>query len=180
MKTPHFLKLFLGLVALLSMLSIPTMAQELAESTAVSGTFSYTYENPMLVTTEDETVLHGIESEIWSGDLEGTGDAIWRVTIDSDIPHADVWIIIDFSGTLLGEYEGTLTIMLVGERSTVPNGPIPAQWYGEWTIVDGTGDLANVHGSGIWWGPGNRPNDPSHDIPDIAYSGKIVFMNPVG
>lgn len=168
--------LFLTLVlcsVFVFLLSLPVYAQ-VQEAIPVSGTFSYTWESPMLAATDSYMVLHGIEPEIWSGDFEGTADAVWRLTIHNSPAVIDVWIISEFEGTVLGEYEGTLTVVLVGNH---PNDPDSStQWYGEWSVIEGTGDLENVHGHGIWWGTGNAANNPDHDIPDIFYAGEIVLM----
>ena len=50
-----------------------------------------------------------------------------------------------------------------------------ADWYGSWTLVDGTGELTNLRGRGDWWGPGYNPG-----VPDawgqIYYDGKIKWF----
>jgi len=75
----------------------------------------------------------------------------------------NVWLRSDFEGTVMGK-EGTLVIQLVGWRY------LPEDWYGQWLIISGTGELANLRGQGIWWGPGFGAEGP-----DIFYSGQIHF-----
>lgn len=169
------LKLFLCLLIMFAIFST-VFALEEQEPIPINATFSYTWESPMMAMTKSYSVMHGLEPEVWHGDIEGTSDAIWRVGTYAQPPVVDVWLISEFSGTLLGEYEGTMTIMLVGHHPAAGS-PWTTQWYGEWAVVDGTGDLANVHGQGIWWGPGNGPNaDPEHEVDEIALSGMVVFM----
>jgi hypothetical protein len=49
-----------------------------------------------------------------------------------------------------------------------------ADWCGSWSVLDGTGELANLRGRGDWWGPGYNPA-----VPDvwgkIYYDGKIKW-----
>jgi len=77
-------------------------------------------------------------------------------------PPADFKWKIDrtFTGTVEGK-SGTLTMYLEAKGTT----PF-TNLEGTWVIVDGTGDLANLHGQGTWWkllGPG------------LGYEGQIHF-----
>jgi hypothetical protein len=173
MKRSSLLLLIVGMVALLTVSSLPAAAQE-QEPIPVSGTISYTWESPQMADTSRYTLMDGREAEIWSGDFEGTADAIWRLRMFKDLPTIDVRLVSDFTGTMLGTYEGTMTIIMFGDHPSSPD----TQWYGEWAVVSGTGDLANVHGTGIWWGPGNGANDPDPDVPDLYYAGEVIFMEP--
>ena len=173
MKKKVLLTLIVCLVLGL-LLSWPVYAQE-QEAIPVSGSFSYTWDSPQMAETARYVVMDGREREIWSGDFEGTADAIWRLRMFKDLPTIDAWLVSEFTGMVLGKYEGTMTIILVGDH---PNSP-DTQWYGEWAVVSGTGDLANVHGTGIWWGPGNGANDPDPDVPDLYYAGEVIFMEPL-
>jgi hypothetical protein len=57
------------------------------------------------------------------------------------------------------------------------NGTKPAgsEWVGGWVILSGTGDLANLHGQGTWWGPG-APGWEQWGYVD--YAGKYHFEGP--
>ena len=172
------IKTVLVILMLFAMLFTVSAVEE-QDPIPVFATFSYTWSSPMMAQTSSYIVQHGIEPEVWSGDFEGTADAIWRVGFYSNEPLVDVWLLSEFTGTMLGEYEGTATMILVGDQPNVADSPWKTQWYGEWAIIDGTGDLANVHGHGVWWGPGNGPNaDLENEVDEIALAGEIVFMEP--
>ena len=70
------------------------------------------------------------------------------------------------TGTVVGRGEpgDTMVIMFVGKSP----GDI-FTWSGTWRIIGGTGELANVHGQGVW---GNS-EDP--EFPGVHYKGKIHF-----
>jgi hypothetical protein len=138
------------------------------------GYFDYTYKIVRAAETASYTMLDGVEDEVWTGDIEGTAQTIWRVGVYKDLPVEDVWLPSNFTGTLLGKYEGTMVILLVGDKPLLEE-PTATQWYGEWLVVSGTGDLANVHGKGIWWETGFRPDN---GIPDSYYAGEVIFMEP--
>ena len=173
MKKFALLSLIVGMVAILSMSSLSAAAQE-QEPIPVSGTFDYTYKIVGTAETASYTMLDGAEEEVWVGDIEGTAQTIWRVGVYKDLPVEDVWLLSNFTGTVLGDYEGTMVILLVGDKPLLEE-PTATQWYGEWSVVSGTGDLANVHGKGIWWGTGFSPDN---GIPDIYYAGEVIFMEP--
>jgi hypothetical protein len=84
----------------------------------------------------------------------------------------DAWLLAEFEGMVLGEYEGTMVIM-----STYRRNAATADWYGEWMILSGTGDLATLQGHGVAWGPGFSASDPEAS-PDLFYSGEVVFVEP--
>jgi hypothetical protein len=75
---------------------------------------------------------------------------------------------VTFNGTVLGRggrEDDTMVIMFVGKSP----GDI-FTWSGTWRIIGGTGELANVHGQGVW---GNA-EDPTKGV---HYEGQIHF-NP--
>ena len=163
MRKVFFKALTICMVALLSLLS--TSAVYAAKPRAVSGTFDYTF----AITSErwagDHYIFEATEWETWEGDFEGTAVSFFRVMwfkYQSGGPM-NVWLRSEFEGTVMGK-QGTLVIQLVGWRY------LPDDWYGEWVIIRGTDDLANLHGRGYWGGPGfDAPG------PDIWYSGQIHF-----
>jgi len=169
--------LIVCMVALLSMLSIPVHA---ITPIPVEGYFDYYYAiTDVRVSEEGNTFLYATEWETWKGDFEGTAVAVFRVGIFLEEPAVfwNVWLRSTLTGTVDGK-SGTLVIELVGKK------PLGEDWYGQWMIISGTGDLANLHGRGTWWGPGfedaNGNGVPdSGDIPgarpDIWYSSEIHF-----
>jgi hypothetical protein len=81
--------------------------------------------------------------EVWSGDIAGTGntEAKWIVHNAPLIGNPDAWVVahavVTFSDVTVLGASGTLTIELVLSRTE-----------GHWTIKEGTGELANIHGQG--------------------------------
>jgi len=98
--------------------------------------------------------------EDWSGDIEGTGttEAKWIIHNAPLIGNPDAWVkahaIITFSDVMVMGKSGTLTIELVLSGTK-----------GHWTIMDGTGELANIHGEGT----GSTATEP------FTYTGLIHF-----
>ena len=129
---------------------------------AVSGSFDYTFEVTGMREADGNLFLYAIEDEVWIGDFEGTAQAVFRVGMFRS-GFWNVWLRSTFTGTVAGR-EGTLVIQLVGKKPGVED------WYGQWVIISGTGELEGLRGQGIWWGPGF--GDPG---PDIFYEGKVHF-----
>jgi len=166
--------LLMSTVGLLSALWIP--AVNATKPTDVEGYFDYYYAITGMREADGNTFLYATEWETWEGDFEGTAEAVFRVGIFSS-GFWNVWLRSEFTGTVDGK-SGTLVIQLVGKK------PLDEDWHGQWVIISGTGELANLHGRGTWWGPGyedyNANGEPdAGDVPgareDIWYSGKIHF-----
>ena len=131
-------------------------------------------EEPKLA--DSNLFLYAGESEEWIGDFVGDGEAVFTVVIHKpvfdeegniiDSSFWNVWLRSTFTGTVDGKF-GTLLIQLVGKKP----GAFPDQWWtGQWVIISGTGELANLQGQGNWWGPGFGAAGP-----DIWYEGRIHF-----
>lgn len=103
------------------------------------------------------TFRYGEEVSTWTGTFDGTSNDVFTAVIHPS-GHVTVTGLIDFTGIVNGA-EGTLVIRFVGTRV------LPGPWSGQWVILSGSGDLANLHGQGTWWGP------PT----DVDYSGQIHF-----
>jgi hypothetical protein len=172
MKKNISLTVFACVVVTLS-LGLPFAQAQDGESPIipVSGTFDYTPTRNYALEVGGSTFIDATEDEIWSGDFEGTSVAPFRV-VASSTGIWDAWLLAEFEGAVLGEYEGTMVIM-----STYRKNAATAEWYGEWMILSGTGDLATLQGHGVAWGPGFRATDPEAS-PDIYYSGEVVFVEP--
>jgi hypothetical protein len=158
--------LIVSMVALLLTMSMSTV--HATKPIPVSGTFDYTFEIQDNRYANDHWIFEAEEYETWVGDFEGPAVSFFRVVYfnfveDPTLGPLNVWLRSDFEGTVMGK-EGTLVIQLVGWRY------LPGDWYGQWVIISGTGELANLHGQGTWGGPGF--GDPG---PDIWYSGQIHF-----
>ncbi len=158
--------LLLCAVALLSTLWMP--AVHATESITAEGTFDYTYEiTGMRVSDEGNIFIDAKEWEVWIGAFDGTAEAVFRVGIFPLEGFWNVWLRSTFTGTVQDK-SGTLIIQLVGKRTMWDAERF--WWSGQWMIVSGTGELANLHGQGTWWGPGFGAEGP-----DIFYSGQIHF-----
>jgi hypothetical protein len=129
---------------------------------AVSGYFDYTFEVTGSREADGNVFIYAKEWEVWVGSFKGTAESVFRVEMFS-AGFWNVWLRSTFAGWVNGEY-GELTIQLVGKK------PAAGDWYGQWVILSGTGDLANLHGHGTWWGPGFGAAGP-----DIFYAGNMHF-----
>ena len=112
-------------------------------------------------TAGGNTFLNTTEVATWTGDFEGTSTELGRVVIHS----SGMWSFnarSSFQGSVNGK-TGTLEMLLVGKRADENS-----LWAGQWNIISGTGELANLHGQGKWEGPG-FPNG------GIDFWGKIHF-----
>jgi hypothetical protein len=145
---------------LLSTLAVPALAEP---PTAVAGFFDYTFDPPVVLREADGNVfIHAAEHEEWQGSFVGTGEAEFTVGMFSS-GFRNVWLRSTFTGTV-GDKEGTMVLQLVGKR------PAGEEWYGQWVIISGTGDLSKARGQGTWGGPGSGADEA-----DIWYSGQIHF-----
>jgi hypothetical protein len=147
-------------LALLSFASMPSTA--VSGPMTVSGAVTY---YPYVIsswTAGDNTFIEGAETADWYGSFDGTSFDTWIVCAHG----AGFWSLpggvhVSFTGYACGVW-GTLEILLVGKGTIVDNVP---HWTGHWVILSGTGDLANLEGSGDWWGVGTS----------LEYSGHAEF-----
>jgi hypothetical protein len=160
MRKMLLMPLIVSMVALLFVLPIPVKS---TQPTEANGTFDYTFEILNMRFAGPNTFLYAVEHDTWTGTFTGTSESFFRVGIFSKAGFWNVWLEGTFTGWVLDKY-GTMTFNLVGKK---PDG---GEWYGQWVILSGTGDLKDLHGQGNWWGPGfGAPG------PDIYYSGNIHF-----
>ena len=151
--------LFVCIIAVLFSQSLVAYAKP---PMTVSGTFDYTFEITDTREANGNLFVYATEDEVWTGDFEGTAQAVFRVGMFRS-GFWNVWLRSTFTGTVLGK-EGTLVIQLVGKKLGVED------WNGHWVIISGTGELEGLRGRGTWWGPGfDAPG------PDIYYAGKVHF-----
>jgi len=168
--------LIVCMVAFLSTLLTPTALA--TKPTYVSGSLAY---DPVIVDSklaDGNLHLETTEVGLWFGDLVGVSwDEPCRVVIhkvvfdpDGNIVNFDFrWYtsIATFETATVGSKSGGLVMRLHGKDS----GP-GTDWHGQWVILSGTGELANLHGQGTWWGPGFPPGIPEDTI---FYDGRIHF-----
>lgn len=105
----------------------------------------------------NNTFMVGTSTLAFTGTLAGPATDVWTEIFHSNFnTFRDV---ITVSCTI-DDKSGTLVIRVVGSAA----GP-DFIWSGHWTILYGTGELANLCGGGTWSGP----------VVDLTYSGTIGF-----
>jgi hypothetical protein len=148
-------------VALLSALLLPVV--HASKPITVSGEWTYVPNMLSSRWANGNQICEGEEDGTWTGDFNGESyDTFTVIKHDADPgppSFVNVIGIINFHGSVNGN-EGTLVIKFVGKKTGEP-----LVWYGTWVIISGTGELANLHGRGTWWGPST----------DLDYEGKIHF-----
>jgi hypothetical protein len=169
MKKSASLLLIVGMVALLTMSSLPAAAQE-PEPIPVSGSFNYLYEE--LATKVAGGTFFGdyVENEVWVGDFEGTAVSPFPF-MQYPTGAIEAWLYTEFEGSVLGKYQGTMVMLAIYKAPSDST-----EWHGEWVILSGTGDLEYLRGHGLAWGPGSTNEDDG--VIDIYYSGEVVFVEP--
>ena len=168
--------LIVCMVVFLSTLLTPTVLA--TTPTHVSGSLAYDPTPVGSKLADGNLHLKTTEEGLWSGDLVGESwDEPCRVVIhkvvfdaEGNIVNFDFrWYtsIATFETATVGSKSGGLVMRLHGKDS----GP-GTDWHGQWVILSGTGELANLNGQGTWWGPGYPPGIPN---PTIFYEGRIHF-----
>lgn len=156
-------KALLALLLVCAVLPLAFLPVYATPPTDVSGIFDLievTYTR--FQTAGPNTFIYGTDVEEWQGGLDGEGQTEWVVGVVGGVmTFSSIGV---FEGTVLGSDFGTMEYRLTGQ---IPPGG--TEWYGQWVILGGTGGLANVHGQGVWWGPGYG-NEPDH-----WYSGQVHF-----
>ena len=152
------ISLMVGMLVLLLTVAAPAFA---TTPTLVKAYMDYT---PSIVdsrTAGGNTFYNTTEVATWTGDFVGNSTEAGRVVVHS----SGMWSFnarSSFQGTVNGK-AGTLEMLLVGKRADENS-----VWAGQWNIISGTGELANLHGQGTWEGPG-------FPISGIDFWGKIHF-----
>ena len=164
MKKMLSIALLVGMVALMFSQLASVYGQQ---PTPVSGSFDYTFQVTGDRLADGNYFLYATEWENWEGDFTGTSVAVFRVEMFRS-GFWNVWLRSTFTGTVNGK-SGTAVIQLLGKK------PSGEDWYGQWVVISGTGELANLRGRGTWWGPGYRSDTKAPGDPDIYYSGQIHF-----
>ena len=129
-----------------------------------SGEWTYV---PTLVSVKQagpNLFFYGTDIGTWTGTFEGTTTEDFVVVCH---PNAGVTFYkgtMEFTGSVDGR-EGTMILKTNGIQESDTCDPSPAQWSGRWVIIGGTGELADVHGTGTFTGPSL----------DLDYSGQVHF-----
>jgi len=152
----------LFVMAFLFMTSVPALA---GPPEAAAGLWQYRTFILEVREAGCNTFLKTLEDGLWTGTFDGISTEDGTVVIHC----SGAWsfnAIVSFEGSVAGR-NGTLTMSVVGSR---PDGS--ADWEGKYVILSGTGELDNLRGQGIWWGPGA----PAPGVwGDIEYEGSYHF-----
>ena len=140
----------------------------------VQGDYVYVPTLVSLKQAGDNLFIEATATETWTGAFEGTATeeyvgAMHGCTGVFGTPDFAFEVgfykgTVTFTGEVDGR-AGTVEILLVGKSP----GDM-SDWTGTWRIISGTGELANLHGSGVFWS--NAPMD-------IHYEGQI-HLDPSG
>lgn len=128
------------------------------------GLWQYSSEIVDIKVAGCNTFAKTIEEGIWTGTFEGTSVENGQVVLHCSGAFS-FNAIVSFEGSVDGKY-GTMVMSVVGSR---PDGF--SDWNGRFVILGGTGDLTNLHGQGIWYGPGASGGGWG----DIYYEGNYHF-----
>ena len=146
-------KMLVVLAALLVLLVLAIPAQATQPSTA-AGDWSYFVYDLKVKTAGCNTFLTTYDYGMMTGTFVGDTTEVGTV-----VEHCSG--NLSFKGKL--EFEGDVQS---------PTGPRTGAWDGQWVILNGTGELANLQGQGTWSGPG--AGGP-FVWGTVAYEGNIHF-----
>ena len=144
MKKIVQLLVVLSVVALAFMASSPAMA---GPPEAAEGLWQYTSTILDVRLAGCNTFVKTFENGLWTGTFDGISTEDGQVVIHCN----GAWsfnAIVSFEGTVEGRY-GTIEMSVVGTRPDAFS-----DWEGKFVILSGTGELANLRGQGVWYGPG--------------------------
>ena len=134
-----------------------------AKPIPVSGTIiltSYTMLNAKPSGNSDNVILTMGLTEEWHGDIEASGTTVatWIVKNKPLMTNPDAWLNVHekltFQTFTVTGLSGTVTMQLVISKTK-----------GSWTILSGTGELANIRGQG----------KISMETTPYTYTGQIHF-----
>ncbi|MBN1811945.1 MAG: DUF3224 domain-containing protein [Anaerolineae bacterium] len=161
------------LVALLLVWLVLPVAVHAGPPTDVEGDFVYVPAVVSLRQAGDNLFLEATDTATWTGAFVGTSTEEYVVVLhgatgvfgtpDFGFEKANYKGTVTFTGEVEGK-TGTVEILFVGKSP----GDL-ADWTGTWRIISGTGELANLHGTGVFW---------NNAIMDIHYEGQIHFDPP--
>jgi hypothetical protein len=136
--------LFLGLTVAPTTAAAPPRVTPGISRSAAEGVWTWvvTVMDVWKETPRGVQFASGSEDGTWTGTFEGSSVD----TFGAELRPDGLWALlaISFEGTVLDK-TGTLEIL----TTAVANDP-DRPMRGRWTIISGTGDLANVRGQGTW------------------------------
>jgi hypothetical protein len=165
MTKARWFALALCIAVALTLVAIP-VAGATTQRTDASGVWSWGEDYGPFSFDPGKTVggnqfFTGYEYGGWTGTFTGTSYEPFHGIV---FKSGTLWAIItiNFEGTVLGQ-SGTAVMKL-----TV-NAPPDATMGGRWVIVDGSGGLRRLHGSGSWIYVGDIPTGDDTVPPDTSF-----------
>jgi hypothetical protein len=148
-------------------LSLTASAESPQEEVSADFTYSPTCLPGNMKLAGGNMFLDCTDVGVWAGDFTGTSYEEYVAVLHG---FEGFFIyekgfykgIATFTGDVNGK-EGTLKILFIGTSTGSPN---MDDWTGTWRILNGTGELENLHGTGIFYN--NAPLD-------IHFEGKIHY-----
>ena len=155
------------MLLLLACMMMP-MAVYAGPPTDVEGDFTYvpTYCEEERWAADNQFLLGCHDTGDWpQGAFVGTSTEVYDIVLHGSqgnfvYEYAFYMGNVTFTGTVEGA-TGTLEFLFIG---TSP-GALDV-WDGTWRIISGTGELANLHGNGVFWATG---------LGAVHYEGQIHF-----
>jgi hypothetical protein len=163
-------KVVLTLFAVCMILLVASLSVYAGPPVDVAGDFVYVPAIVGLRQAGDNLFMDATDTASWTGAFEGTSTEEYVAVLHGS---TGVFGTPDFAFekgfykgtvTFTGEVDGragTLEILFVGKSP----GDL-SDWTGTWRIIRGTGELANLHGNGVFCN--NAPMD-------IHYEGRVHF-----
>jgi len=145
MKSRSLFVITVVMVALLLTLSAPALAGPLEEAGGVFHYIAFPTEDPKVAGCN--TFVPSYDDGIWEGTFEGSSADYGMVVLHCNGK-------VSFIGTIsfIGEVDGRSGTLEISENGQCCDEQ--GHWQGNWAIVSGTGELANLRGQGTWFGPG--------------------------
>ena len=168
-----------AMTALLLVWLVLPLAVHAGPPVDVAGDFSYVPAIVSLKQAGDNLFLDATDTATWTGAFEGTSTKEYVAVLHGTsgglnildpaftFEHASYKGTVTFTGEVQGR-EGTLEIRFVGKSL----GDL-ADWTGTWRILSGTGELASLHGTGIFYN--NTDSGGNKILGDIHYEGQVHF-----
>jgi hypothetical protein len=137
--------------------------------TAAAGAWTYEVDLAGLTSRSagNTTFLYATEFSTFTGTFAGTSVDEFVVVCHQQSPDVSrnyVKGTIEFTGDVEGQ-TGTMVMKFVGKQTSDTCDPSGAIWSGTWVILQGGGELADLHGHGTWTGPSF----------DLDYAGQVHF-----
>jgi len=135
-------------ICMLALLSTLSMSVHATPPRPASGIWTYIPADMTPIKLADDNTFFEVKSiDIVTGTFDGPGAGVDVLVLHS----SGFWTgigVATFEDCMVDGKSGTLVIRWAA-HTTAETG----LWSGQWVILSGTGDLANLRGQGTFWGP---------------------------